>query len=69
MAMTLVFKRIMAKKKEVNITWDELAHEAHIKQSSWMTGLPTSSPSDEDLKKMAPVLKTTYEWLKYGKAE
>ena len=65
--MTPVFKRILEKKKESGLTWDEIAKEAHIKVASWMTGLPTSKPSDEDLKKLAPVLKTTYEYLKYGK--
>lgn len=65
--MTPVFKRILEKKKESGLTWDEIAKEAHIKVASWMTGLPTSKPSDEDLKKLAPVLKTTYGYLKNGK--
>lgn len=65
--MTKVFERIWTKKKEAGKTWDQIAHEAGIKLASWMTGLPTSSPSDEDLRKIAPVLNTTYEYLKYGK--
>ena len=65
--MTLLFSRILEKKKESGKTWDEIAKEAHIKLGSWMTGLPTSKPSDEDLRKMAPVLNTTYEYLKNGK--
>lgn len=64
--MTKVFKRILEKKKEAHLTWDQLAHEAKIKLGSWMTGLPTSQPTDEELRKMAPVLNTTYEYLKYG---
>lgn len=64
--MTSVFKRIMDQKKKVGLTWDQIAKEAHIKQASWMTGIPTSSPTDEDLKKLAPVLNTTFEWLKNG---
>ena len=64
--MTPVFKRIFELKKESGLTWDEIAKKAHIKIASWMTGLPTSKPSDEDLHKLAPVLNTTYEWLKYG---
>lgn len=65
--MTKVFKRILQKKQEVGKTWDEIAKEAGIKLGSWMTGLPTSSPTDKDLRKLAPVLNTTYEWLKYGR--
>lgn len=65
--MTPVFKRIMERKKAVGFTWDEIAKAAHIRLGSWMTGLPTSKPTDEELKKLAPVLETTYEWLKNGK--
>ena len=65
--MTKVFRRILQKKQEVGKTWDEIAKEAGIKLGSWMTGLPTSSPTDKELRKLAPVLNTTYEWLKYGR--
>lgn len=65
--MTPVFKRIMERKKAVGLTWDEIAKAAHIRLGSWMTGLPTSKPTDEELEKLAPVLETTYEWLKNGK--
>ena len=65
--MSEVFKRIMAKKKEAGLTWDEITHKAHIRLGTWMTGLPTSKPTDEELKKLAPVLNTTYEFLKNGK--
>lgn len=65
--MTPVFKRIMKKKKESGLTWDEITHKAQIRLGSWMTGLPTSKPTDEELKKLAPVLNTTYEYLKDGK--
>jgi hypothetical protein len=65
--MTKVFKRILQKKQEVGKTWDEIAKEAGIKLGSWMTGLPISSPTDKELRKLAPVLNTTYEWLKYGR--
>lgn len=66
--MTEVFKRIMAKKVETQKGWDQIAKEAQIKIKTWMTGLPNSSPTDEELRKLAPVLGTTYEWLKYGDA-
>lgn len=65
--MTPVYKRILEKKKETKLTWDEIAKTAQIRLGSWMTGLPTSKPTDEELKRLAPVLNTTYEYLKYGK--
>lgn len=67
--MTAVYKRILKCKKASGLTWDEIAKQAGIKVSSWMTGLPTSSPTDAELKAMAPVLNTTYEYLKYGTTE
>jgi transcriptional regulator with XRE-family HTH domain len=66
-SMTPLYKRILEKKKEAGLTWDEICKAAQIRLGSWMTGLPTSKPTDEELKKLAPVLKTTYEYLKYGK--
>ena len=65
--MSEMYRRIMAKKKEAGLTWDEITHMAHIRLGTWMTGLPTSKPTDEELKKLAPVLNTTYEYLKNGK--
>lgn len=65
--ITKVFKRILEAKQKIGKTWDEIAKEAGIKLGSWMTGLPTSSPTDKELRKIAPVLDTTYEWLKYGR--
>lgn len=65
--MTDLFKRINTKKKEAQLTWDEIAKSAHIRLGTWMTGLPTSAPTDEELRKLAPVLNTTYEFLKDGK--
>jgi hypothetical protein len=64
--MNNVFKRVMKKKVESGKTWDEIAKEAKIRIGSWMTGIPTSKPTDKELRAIAPVLKTTYEWLKYG---
>lgn len=65
--MTDLFKRINTKKKEAKLTWDEIAKKAHIRLGTWMTGLPTSAPTDDELRKLAPVLNTTYEYLKEGK--
>ena len=57
----------MRKKIESRLEWNEIAAKAGIKISSWMTGIPTSNPADDDIRKIATVLGTTYEWLKYGK--
>ncbi|WP_288621116.1 hypothetical protein [uncultured Treponema sp.] len=65
--MTELFRRIMQKKIESRLEWNEIASNGGIKISSWMTGIPTSNPSDDDIRKIAPVLGTTFEWLKYGK--
>ena len=64
--MTDLFKRINTKKKEAKLTWDEIAKSAHIRLGTWMTGLPTSAPTDEELQRLAPVLNTTYKYLKDG---
>ena len=64
--MTSTFKRIMKKKVESGLTWDKIVKEAHIPLKSWMTGAPVGSPTDEELEKLAPVLNTTFEYLKYG---
>lgn len=64
--MTQIYRRILQKKIESGLEWDEIAVKAHIRVASWMTGLPTSSPTDAELQAIAPVLNTTYEWLKYG---
>lgn len=62
-----VFKRIMQKKIESGLTWDEICKEAEIPLKSWMTGVPVGSPTDKELRAIAPVLNTTYEYLKYGR--
>ncbi|MBR5007868.1 MAG: hypothetical protein IKY09_02705 [Methanocorpusculum sp.] len=64
--MNAIFKRILEKKEEVKLTWDEIAKRAHIRLAPWMTGLSTCRPTDTELKKIAPVLNTTYKYLKYG---
>lgn len=66
-AMTKMYKRILKRKEAVGLTWDEIAKRANIPLATWMTGLPNSNPTDAELEKLAPVLETTYEYLKYGK--
>lgn len=65
--MTDLYRRILQKKNEKKLTWDEIAKTAHIRLGTWMTGIPTSKPTDDELKKLAPVLGTTYKYLKNGK--
>nr|DAU96535.1 MAG TPA: Helix-turn-helix XRE-family like protein [Caudoviricetes sp.] len=65
--MTREFKRILRLKESLGLTWNEIAKRAGIPVSSWMTGVPTSTPSDDEMRKLAPVLETTYEYLKNGK--
>jgi len=65
--MTQEFKRILKLKEALGLTWNEIAKRAGIPVSSWMTGVPTSTPSDDEMRKLAPVLETTYEYLKNGK--
>ena len=61
-----VYKRINAKRKEAGLSWNQLAKQAGIKVSSWMTGLPYCHPSEEDVRKIAPVVNTIYEYLRFG---
>ena len=65
--MTDLYKRILQKKKEAGLTWDEICKKAQIRLGSWMTGLPTSKPTDEELKRLAAVLNTSVAYLKTGK--
>ncbi len=65
--MTSLYKRILEKKKEAGLTWDEICKKAQIRLGSWMTGLPTSKPTDEELKRLAAVLNTSVAYLKTGK--
>jgi len=67
MAQNKVYKRILKCKIDSGLTWDEIAAAAKIPISSWMTGVPYSSPTDQELRAIAPVLNTTYDWLKYGR--
>ena len=64
--MTALYKRILKRKKAMGLTWDELAAKAGIPVSTWMTGASYCKPTDDELKAMAPVLYTSYEWLKYA---
>jgi len=61
-----VYKRIDRLRRDAGLSWSELATLADIKMKTWMTGLNNSHPTDEELRKIAPVLGTTYEYLRYG---
>lgn len=64
--MRPVYIRILARKIESGLTWTAIARRAEIPIATWMSGLVNSGPTDEELRAIAPVLNTTYEWLKYG---
>ena len=61
-----VYKRINAKRKAAKLTWNQLAEKAGIPVSTWMTGLAISHPTDEEIRKIAPVVNSTYAYLRYG---
>lgn len=65
---TNVYRRINEKRIEAGLTWNQLAALAGIKVKSWMTGLPTSHPTEIEVHKIAavPQMNTTYEYLRYG---
>lgn len=65
---TNVYRRINEKRIEAGLTWNQLAALAGIKVKSWMTGLPTSHPTEAEVHKIAdvPQMNTTYEYLRYG---
>lgn len=65
--MTGVYKRVLMKKEAKGMTWNELAEAAGIPVATWMTGLPSSEPTDDELRRIAPVLDTTYKYLKNGR--
>lgn len=67
--MTEMYIRIMQCRIDCGLSWDEVAQKAGIAVSSWMTGLPCYTPTDEELHAIAPVLNTTYDYLKYGTKE
>lgn len=61
-----VYKRINTRRKDVGLTWNQLARQAGIKVGTWMTGLPISHPTEEEVRKIAPVVNSTYVYLRYG---
>lgn len=61
-----VYKRINEKRIETGLTWNQLAKQTDIKLKTWMTGLPISHPSEEEVRKIAPVVNSTYAYLRYG---
>lgn len=65
---TNVYKRINEKRMAAGLSWNQLAALAEIKAKSWMTGLPTSHPTESEVHKIAnvPQMNTTYEYLRYG---
>lgn len=60
-------KNIFKAKKDCGKGWDQIAAEAGVPVSSWMTGVPFAEPTEEEVRKIAPVMNTTYEALTGGK--
>lgn len=65
--MTAIYRRILEQKKESGLLWNQIADKAGIHLASWMTGVDFDQPTDADLRAIAPILKTTFAYLKYGK--
>lgn len=65
--MNAIYIRVNKKRNEAKLSWDELATKAGIPVASWMTGISSYKAKDDELRKIAPVLNTTFEYLKYGK--
>ena len=63
-----VYKRINQKRKDANLTWQQLAQKAGIRMGTWMTGVPITHPTEEEVHKIAnvPEMNTTYAYLRYG---
>lgn len=61
-----VYKRINEKRKEAGLTWGQLASQAGIRTGTWMTGLPISHPTEAEVRAIAPVVNSTYAYLRYG---
>lgn len=66
---TATWRRIESRRAALGMTWRQVSKAAGVPMKSWMTGVPSSTASDKELKKIAPVLKTTYEWLKWGETK
>ena len=62
----MVYRRINQKRIDAGLTWSKLAKLAHIPMGSWMTGVSFDHPSDEEIRKIAPVVNSTFEYLRYG---
>lgn len=61
-----VYKRIDKARKAEGLTWNQLAKKAGIKVKTWMTGLVISHPTEEEIRLIAPVVHSTYTYLRYG---
>lgn len=61
-----VYRRIEEERVRCGLTWNKLARQAGVPMSTWMTGLPIAHPTDEEVRKIAPVVRSTYMYLRYG---
>lgn len=65
-AATPVYKRVEEVRLETGLTWSKFAKKAGLKLKSWMTGVPTTNPTDAELQAIADTYGVNFEWLKYG---
>lgn len=66
--MNDICKRILQKKTENKMTWDELCKKAKIGLASWMCGMD-GTPTESEIKKIAKVLGTSARWIKNEKSK
>ena len=66
------YNRVLQKGREKynkKLPWDSLAKDAKIKSGSWMVDggcCRRTPPKEEEIRKIADALGTSYEWLLYG---
>ena len=66
------YNRVLKKSQEKynkKLPWDTLAKEAKIRSGSWMVNAGSCNrtpPTEEEIRKIAEALDTSYEWLLYG---
>ena len=66
------YNRVLQKGREKynkKLPWDTLAKEAKIRSGSWMVNAGSCKrkpPMEEEIRKIADALGTSYEWLLYG---
>ena len=63
---TSVYLRCEEVRQETGLSWSKFAKKAGLPLRSWMTGVPTTNPTDAELQAIATTYGVNFEWLKYG---